>query len=124
MVAEKKEIECRFCEKKVDLEAAINGEWHPSFYIGDDETCDPCCPDCCEKNLRVGKDGELELVMVQLFNRANGDQEGIVEIGQAVQRIADFTGNKIDSDFANETRKQFLAGNEVSTDFLDYRPLN
>lgn len=124
MTAEKTAIECHFCGTKVEsLEAAIQADWFPSFYIGDDETCNPFCPGCREKNLRLAEDGEWELVMVQMINRGTGDQEGIIEVGQAVERIARFTGRDVDSEFAGEVRKQLLAGKEVSTDFLDYRPL-
>lgn len=56
--------ECYFCgEKSSEIDAILEG-WEPSFYDGDDQIDGQCCPDCSAHRLRMGADGELEVIEI------------------------------------------------------------
>jgi hypothetical protein len=55
-------IICCFCNATVvDVEAAIEAGWYPSFYAGDEEFSEPLCPRCFASFMVVGDDSETEL---------------------------------------------------------------
>lgn len=67
-------VECYFCGNQVEtIEEAIELHWIPSFFDGDSEVSEPCCPECCKKNLRIGEDGELELNPHRFFAESSND---------------------------------------------------
>jgi hypothetical protein len=45
------------------MEVMIDSGWIPAFYRGRDEEDGPVCPACCQKYLRLGKDGEWETIL-------------------------------------------------------------
>ena len=56
-------ILCHFCPASVeDVTAAIDADWSPSFFNGDDEISAPVCPSCADRHLKTGESGELELI--------------------------------------------------------------
>lgn len=54
------ECECYFCEVQSTLDDAVKNDWYPSFFVGDEEELTPVCPQCAEKHLEVGSDGEMQ----------------------------------------------------------------
>ena len=56
-------IRCAFCPTTVpNVFAAIDADWIPSYYDGQDEKADPVCPACQKAYLEVDpKDGEFVL---------------------------------------------------------------
>ena len=54
-------MKCAICGISIDLtDGAINQDWIPFFYEGDEEH-GPVCFSCSEQLIRMGKDGEFEL---------------------------------------------------------------
>lgn len=64
-------MKCTLCEKYCgDIDLMIDEGWIPSFWVGGsdpdgpntkEEEFDICCPECCEKYLEQGYDGEWQL---------------------------------------------------------------
>jgi hypothetical protein len=55
-------MKCTLCEKAApdDMDVVIEEGWMPNFYVGEEEF-DIACPECSEKYLHTGYDGEIEL---------------------------------------------------------------
>lgn len=52
--------ECYFCGTKCEtVEAAIDLNWLPSFYDGEDEVAEPVCKACTADHLHRDNDGEF-----------------------------------------------------------------
>ena len=55
-------MKCAFCEKTVDsVEAAIELDWYPDFWVGQVNYQGPICPECCSTYLVTDADGEYVL---------------------------------------------------------------
>ena len=72
--SESPEIKCHFCAATVEtVEEAIEADWVPSFFDGDDEVSSPVCPACQATHLRVATDGELELIPTESHATTNDE---------------------------------------------------
>lgn len=71
-------IRCPFCQTSVpDVDAAVEAEWIPSFFVEDDEIHDPVCPRCAASRLESVDGGELELARhVRLGDEAQSAERG------------------------------------------------
>ena len=56
-------MNCTFChcEAPPDMEDVIKEGWIPDYYVGQEYTDGPVCPDCVQEHLRLSEDGEYEL---------------------------------------------------------------
>jgi hypothetical protein len=58
-----KPIKCYFCDRTVPtVQEAVEADWTPSFFDGDEEICEPVCPYCSV--LRLDNDNERRCVFV------------------------------------------------------------
>ena len=57
-------MNCALCDRVAppNVEEVIDEGWIPSYYSGQQQMPGPVCPECCQKHLRVGQDGEWETV--------------------------------------------------------------
>lgn len=57
-------MNCTICHRPApdDPDQMIDGGWIPDYYCGQSHMPGPVCPECCEKYLRFGKDGEWETI--------------------------------------------------------------
>ena len=54
-------MNCSICKRPApDPDTMIDEGWIPSYYHGQREQPGPVCPECCQKYLQFGKDGEWE----------------------------------------------------------------
>jgi hypothetical protein len=54
-------VQCFFCDRGSEADAAVEAGWIPSFLEGGEDTGYSVCPECCGKHLRLAEDGEWEL---------------------------------------------------------------
>ena len=53
-------MKCPFCDKEIDsVEQAIELDWHPDFWAGEENYQGPVCPECCSTYLVTDEDGNL-----------------------------------------------------------------
>ena len=57
-------MNCSLCKRPApeDHEEMIDAGWIPNYYAGQREMPGPVCPECRDKHLRLGKDGEWETI--------------------------------------------------------------
>ena len=58
-------MNCPICGRPapVDQDAMIDEGWIPYFYAGLQEIPGPVCPQCRERHLRLGDDGEWSTIL-------------------------------------------------------------
>jgi len=64
MTANTNQLECYFCGLTEAADRVAQIGWIPSFWDtdGGGEVMFPVCPDCADKHIEVGEDGEYERV--------------------------------------------------------------
>lgn len=55
-------FKCHFCDRTVAIDDACDDGWQPGFFDGNEPHGDFVCPECAAVKLRVGEDGEMELI--------------------------------------------------------------
>ena len=55
---------CAICNQvaPAELEEMVEVGWYPCYYIGHVYQHGPVCPECLATQLRLGEDGEYELI--------------------------------------------------------------